>query len=352
MYASAINAGRLLAGCVAAILLAGRVLAVDGAVAGPPTDPGRHPEIPHAHDEETTQKLRDAIPAFQGIPDPALHAIMSGMRADYAWYISPAGTPGRVGVLILNHGVGEESDRAFREAVDPVARRQPTAIAFGMAMTTSEALQQAVDDLNATGVRTIVAVDPESSAHKSLYRQWGYILGLRPRAAYVAVPPVKSKAKLLLAEPMNHDPLIAGILLDHARAISTDPPKEAVIIIAHGPEDNEDNPPDLAEVQLLADWVQKKSRFASVQALNIQDDAPPPVRAANVKAFRGLVTDAQARGLQVLVVPYVINTKGLQPKLQKDLEGLSFRFQDQGISGHPNFLKWMDQAVQWALEAG
>ena len=46
-----------------------------------------------------------------------------------------------------------------------------------MAMTTSEHLQQAVDDLNARGVKTIVAVDPESSKHKSLYRQWQYILG-------------------------------------------------------------------------------------------------------------------------------------------------------------------------------
>lgn len=323
-------------------------------VNAPPAElqPGRHPMIPHDHSPEMTAKLKAAIPVFDKVPDPALHMIMNMMRADYAWYISPEGTKGKVGVLMLNHGINEASDVLFTERLAPVAAKRPTAVSFGMAMTTSEALQQAVDDLNARGVSTIVAVDPESSEHKSLYRQWQYILGDRDKAAYVAVPRVTSKARILMAEPINDDPLIAGILLDHAKALSTDRRKEAVVIIAHGPEDDVDNPPDLAEVQKLAAWVQKKGKFASVNALNIQDDAPAPVRIANVKTFRKLVTDAQAQGLEVLVVPYVINAQGLQPKLQKDLDGLEFRFQENGMSDHPNFLKWIDKRVKETLRKG
>ncbi|MBL8201404.1 MAG: hypothetical protein JNK40_10565 [Chromatiales bacterium] len=323
-------------------------------VNAPPAElqPGRHPMIPHDHSPEMTAKLKAAIPVFDKVPDPALHMIMNMMRADYAWYISPDRTKGKVGVLVLNHGINEASDVLFTERLAPIARTRPTAISFGMAMTTSEALQQAVDDLNARGVSTIVAVDPESSEHKSIYRQWQYILGQRDKAAYVAVPLVTSKARILMAEPINDDPLIAKILLDHAQALSTDRRKEAVIIIAHGPEDDVDNPPDLAEVRKLAAWVQKKGRFASVDALNIQDDAPPQVRAANVQAFRKLVTDARAQGREVLVVPYVINAQGLQPKLQKDLAGLEFRFQENGMSDHPNFLKWIDKRVKETLRKG
>ena len=188
--------------------LAAAVHAADVNAPPPVLQPGRHALIPHDHSPETTAKLKEAIPVFQTIPEPALHAIMNTMRADYAWYISPEGAKGDVGVLVLNHGVTEESDVQFRTEVDPIGRKRPAAIAFGMAMTTSEALQQAVDELNARGVKTIVAVDPESSKHKSLYRQWGYILGVSGKAAYVAVPPVKSRAKILLAEPMNDDPLI------------------------------------------------------------------------------------------------------------------------------------------------
>ena len=70
------------------------------------------------------------------------------------------------------------------------------------------------------------------------------------------------------------------------------------------------------------------------------------MRAANVQTFRKMVSDAQARGLEALVVPYVINAAGLQPKLQKDLQGLAFRFQEKGISDHPNFLAWIEQSVQ------
>jgi sirohydrochlorin ferrochelatase len=314
-----------------------------------PLEPGRHPMIPHDHSEETTAKLKANIPAMAPLPDNVLHMIMGMMRADYAWYLSPADKTGKVGVLMLNHGVSEPSDQALRKGIAPRALERPTAIAFGMAMTTSQALQQAVDDLNARGVETIVAVDPESSEHKSIYRQWQYILGLRDKAAYVDVPQVTSKARILMVPPVNDSPIVAKILLDNARELSRNEKREAVVIIAHGPEDDVDNPPDLAEVRKLAAWVKKKSRFAQVDALNIQDDAPPPVRAANVKAFRQLVIDARARGQDVIVVPYVINAVGLQPKLQKDLQGLEFRFQEKGIGEHPNFLKWIDESVESTL---
>jgi 16S rRNA U1498 N3-methylase RsmE len=343
---------RLLSAAAAAVILlatAPQLPAADVNAPPPELQPGRHPMIPHDHSPEMTEKLKTAIPVFQTIPDRALHAIMNMMRADYAWYISPPGVRSKTGVLILNHGVSEESDVQFREQLAPLAKRRPTAIAFGMAMTTSEAVQQAIDDLNAQGVDRIIAIDSGSSVHKSLYRQWHYILGLRDQAAYVAVPQVKSKARILMAEPMNDDPVIAGILLDHAKAKSKKRSNETVIIIAHGPEDDVDNPPDLAEVQKLARQVKRKGGFASVEALNIQDDAPREVRARNVETFRKLVSDARAQGRDVIVVPYVINAKGLQPKLQKDLEGLEYHFEEKGLSDHPDFLKWIEKRVKETL---
>ncbi len=329
------------------ILAVGLAQAADDASYQPDQlESGRHAMIPHDHGAEATAKLKQNIPTLAAIPDKALHMIMNMMRPDYAWYISPDGTRGRIGVLLLNHGVSETSDQEFRRQVLPIAGKQPTAIAFGMAMTTSQSLQQAVDDLNARNVGIIVAVDPESSEHKSLYRQWRYILGLQDKAAYVDVPQVKSKTPIVMAAPINGSPLIARILLDHARELSSNERKETVIVIAHGPEDNIDNEPDLTEIRKLTAWMKQKSRFASIEALNIQDDAPRQVRAANVQTFRKLVTDAKARGQEVIVVPYVINAAGLQPKLQKDLDGLAFRFQEKGISSHENFNKWITQSVK------
>ncbi|CAG0940893.1 hypothetical protein GPROT2_01137 [Gammaproteobacteria bacterium] len=334
-----------------ALVLAGLVMAGPVRAAGDvnfqpdPLEPGRHPMIPHDHGPEATAELRANIPVFATMPDNVLHMIMNSMRADYAWYISPAQVRGKVGLLVLNHGVSEPSDQTFRSRLEPLAARQPTAIAFGMAMTTSQALQQAADELNAAGVETIVAVDYGTSDYRSLRRQWQYILGLRGQAAYAKVPQVTSKAPMLMTGSVNDSPLVGQILLDHARELSRDEAKEAVVIIAHGPEDNADNERDLVELRKLAAWLKQQSRFASVEALNIQDDAPPPVRAANARAFRAKVSEARARGEDVIVVPYVINVAGVQPKLQKDLAGLDFRFQEKGISEHPNFLRWIDQAV-------
>ncbi len=314
-----------------------------------PLEPGRHPMIAHDHSEEATASLRASIPLFAVVPEHTLHMIMNSMRADYAWYISPAQVRGKVGVLLFNHGVSEPADQAFRVRVMPLAGRQPTAIAFGMAMTTSQAVQEAVADLNAAGVETIVAVDPASSRHKSLHRQWEYILGLRGQAAYMPVAQVASKARIVMAETVDDSPLVAGILLDYAREQSRDEPREAVVIIAHGPEGEADNGPDLAEVRKLAAQVKARSRFASVAALNIQDDAVPEIRAANVATLRRMVTDARAQGHDVIVVPYLINGGGIQSRLQKDLAGLEYRFQEKGIADHPGFLAWIDQVMRDAL---
>ena len=55
-------------------------------------------------------------------------------------------------------------------------------------------------------------------------------------------------------------------------ALSKDRSREAVIVIAHGPEDNADNGPDLAEVKKLAAYVQKKGRFARPSILAANND--------------------------------------------------------------------------------
>lgn len=85
-----------------ALVLAGLVMAGPVRAAGDvnfqpdPLEPGRHPMIPHDHGPEATAELRANIPVFATMPDNVLHMIMNSMRADYAWYISPAQVRGKV----------------------------------------------------------------------------------------------------------------------------------------------------------------------------------------------------------------------------------------------------------------
>jgi hypothetical protein len=196
-----------------------------------------------------------------------------------------------------------------------------------------------------------VLVPAVSSRYTSLHRQWDYIFGFGEEAAYVEVPRVKSKAKLVMGPAVDDSPAISAILFDHAKELSRNPKKEAVILVAHGPEEPEYNVPDLARLTKHAEWIRRKSVFAEVLAINVQDDAIKPIRAANVKKLRQMIAGAQAQGREVLVVPAVLASHGIQAALREDMRGLTYRFQEKGMSAHPKFSQWVLGGVSAALAA-
>lgn len=327
--------------------------AAAGAAPAPPAGgsapDGRKMIMAHSHADMTPEliaALKKAIPQYRAMTDMEIHMSMGGMGPDYQWNVSAPQLRGSVGVLVLTHGVGETGDRIFKRAIEPIGTKYPTSIGIGMAMTHSEPLQSAVDDLTKAGAKTIILVPPLVSKHNTIYRQWEYIFGWPTAAEYLSVPRVKTKLKLVMAHTFDDSPLFTQMLLDHARELSKNPAREAVMIVAHGPEDNEDNLPDLAFLNAHAVKVKAQGGFAQVQAINLQDDAFKPIRAANVRNLRKMITDAQARGYDILVVPAVIASFGLQAKLKQDLLGLKYRFQEKGVSEHPAFAKLLEQRIQ------
>ena len=337
------------------MLLASALLATAAARgAAPPAAGGSAPDgrkmiMAHSHADMTPEliaALKKAIPQYRAMTDMELHMNMGGMGPDYQWNVSAPQLRGSVGVLLLTHGVGETGDRIFKRAIEPIGAKYPTSIGIGMAMTHSEPLQSAVDDLARAGVKTIVLVPPLVSKYNTIYRQWEYIFGWPTAAEYLSVPKVKTRLRLVMARTFDDSPLFTQMLLDNARELSKNPAREAVMIVAHGPEDYEDNVPDLAFLTAHAAKIKAQGGFAEVQAINLQDDAFKPIRAANVRKLRKMITDAQTRGYDILVVPAVIASFGLQAKLKQDLLGLRYRFQERGVSEHPAFAKLLEQRIQ------
>ena len=99
--------------------------------------------------------------------------------------------------------------------------------------------------MTARGAKKIVLVPTVPTRYNSLYRQWDYTFDLGAEAAYLPIPPIETDAEVIMAEAFNDDPLMTEVLLDYANEISTNPSEEVVIIVGHGPEDIEENIPDL-----------------------------------------------------------------------------------------------------------
>lgn len=304
----------------------------------------------HEMSAEARAGLRRKVPLYRGMTDREMDLNMSGMGPDYEWYVSDRSLKGNVGVLVLSHGVGEHSDLLLRKAYEPLAKKRPTAIGYGMSMTGSAHLQAAVDDLVGHGVKKIVLLDEGTTTEfNTLTRQWQYIFGLREDSTYLPVERVKAPVKFVWAGHFNDSPIITDILYDHAKEVSRDPAHELLIIVGHGPEDVADNGPDLKVLQPHVERIKAKREFADVRIINIQDDALMPIRESNVRTLRRWIAEATKDGQRVIVVAIAAASYGVQTHIKQDLRGLQYTFAEKGLAEHPRFIEWAESVVSEAV---
>ena len=304
----------------------------------------------HEMTPEMREALRKKVALYRGFTDRELDMNMNAMGPDYEWYVSDARVKGSTGILVLSHGVGENSDRLMRDAYLPTARKTPVAIGFGMAMMSSSHLQSAVDDLRAAGVRRIILVDQGTTTkYNSLTRHWQYIFGMYPESSYMDVPKVKAPGvEFVWTGHFNDHPLVTEMLYEGARSVSTNPASEVLIIVGHGPEDAEDNVPDLKILQAHVDRLKAKKQFADVRLINLQDDAIVPVRESNVRKLRSWIQQATRSGRKVIVVPIAAASYGVQRNIKTDLRGLQYTFAENGLIENPKFMQWVDSIIKTA----
>jgi sirohydrochlorin cobaltochelatase len=303
----------------------------------------------HEMTAEQLTAMRKKVALYRALTDREAQLNMALMGPNYEWYVSDTAMRSDTGIIVLAHGVGENSDAMFVETIKPMSERWPTVVSFGMAMMMSSPLQSSVDDLTERGAKRIVLVPTAVSENNTLTRQWEYIFNMRDESSYLDVPRIQSDAKFLMTSHMEDHPLITEALLDFTNKKSTNPENEVVIIVAHGPEDVEDNIPDLEILQVHVDRIKAETDFSDVKVINLQDDAYPPIRKSNVKKLRRWITSAQREGKEVIVTVCSTASFGVQQHIKQDLRGLDYAFADQGLAEHPNYQKWIEVAVEERL---
>lgn len=302
--------------------------------------------------------------------------LLSGISA-----LAAAGLPSRgfatetSGILLLAHGThvmgGNGHDahgghtahlptppktNPWHDNIADIARalntaKIPTEVAFGMAET--PAMQDAVNRLQKRGVARIAAIPLFISSHSPIIGNFRYILGLQDkpahRTALTNIPRVTSTAKFVMCGALDADPLVSEILFDRAKAISKDPAKTNVVVIAHGPNDEEDNKLWLRDMEKHAAYLKQKG-FRTAEALTHRNDAPKEVKAAAKAAFRQRV-DVAGRDGETVVVPLLMSAGGIEKEVESDLEGLKFTF-GKPLAPHPNLQRWVEARFQMLSAVG
>lgn len=272
------------------------------------------------------------------------------------------------GVLLLAHGGSAAWNEEVARIAAQVSRSYPTEVAFGMA--TRRTMQDGIDKLAARGVKEIVAVPLFISSHSSVITSTEYLLGRRNEmpddlksfakmdhsshgaaASHVApaadgTKPVTTTLPLRMTAALGHHRVVADILVDRANSISDDPTGEVAIVVAHGPNPDEDNRKWLADMRLLVERMKIKTRFHRIDYLTIRDDAPEPVASQAKEEFRRLVRAAKVEGKTALVVPMVLSYGGIEARLAKRLDGLEYRLASQGLLPDSRLAGWVIENIR------
>ncbi len=139
--------------------------------------------------------------------------------------------------------------------------------------------------------------------------------------------------------------IVAAILADRARGLSTIPDQEVVIIAAHGPVRDDENQRWLDDMQVLASHVDGATSFAAIEWLTVRDDAPPPIRDVAAEELRALVRKHTAAGRRVLIVPLLLSYGGIEKGIRQRLDGLPYVMATQGLMPDPRLVDWVRQVV-------
>jgi sirohydrochlorin cobaltochelatase len=262
--------------------------------------------------------------------------------------------PGDFGVLLMAHGGSKEWNAEVVEAVAPLLREHPIEIAFGMAEAAS--LQEGVRKLESRGVRRIGVVRLFVSGESFLERT-EQILGLREGAATrpagalspadcATSGPSSGRPDLWRIETVSTFALsregladaegMGAVIADRAKALSEDPAREDVLILAHGPGDEAENLRWLRSLEARAESVRAALPFRRVRALTLREDWRAHRIAAETH-IRGFVREAAVDG-RAIVIPFRVS--GFGP-YREVLQGLAYAADGRGLLPHPEITRWI-----------
>ncbi|MBI4601146.1 MAG: hypothetical protein HY721_04215 [Planctomycetes bacterium] len=287
----------------------------------------------------------------------------------------PGGPPGPLpAVLLMAHGGDEAWNRAVEEAVRPLREEMLVEVAFGMA--DAAAIEGAVRRLEERGageicvLRLFVSGDsfrerteqilglrpgaPERPVHPPPgggEREEGHAHGARPHGAHAhgahgahadAFWRLEARASFRVTEGGLLDSSAVGpILRERALSLSRDPPRELVLILAHGPGDDGENARWLERMDRQAETVRRAAPFREVRVETLREDWPEARRESEAR-IRGFVERASSAGGKTIVIPYRVHGFGPYAEV---LKGLEYGADGRGFLPHPAVTDWLREQV-------
>ncbi len=290
--------------------------------------------------------------------DPAGHpALAQWMGREAQRRLAPA--PGEVGVVLLAHGSDHHWNETMVAAVESLKGRY--LLEPALCMADPPVVARAVKRLEQRGAKTIVIVrvfGMEASFRADVERMIGFDVerGGLPKAQgggghhghhgpAQPAPRLRSAVDLRTAGGLEDHPLFAQALLDRAQALSKDPAKETLFLVAHGSGDDRLNAHwESILASLAARMKANGAPFKAIRTGTWREDWPEQRKPALAK-LRAEIREAGLKGGRALVVPARTLGQGFERTF---LDGLNYEL-GEGFAPHPLFAAWFEEQVRAGL---
>ena len=289
------------------------------------------------------------------------------------------------GVLVLAHGGSEEWNEAVIEAAGPLKKNHKVEFAFGMANYVT--MRHGIEALEEKGASEIAVVQLFISSYSPIIRQNRYLLGKRDSLPDRMMPlmhhideykkmmnieedssnrnsnhrfympenlqPIPTKADISVAPPLDDHKVVAQILQKRIQTLSTDPANETILVVAHGPNAEDDNKKWIDTMESLTQKIQSVQQkdgtpYKQIFALTVRDDASDAVFNQAKAHLRTLVRQAGQNG-DVIVVPLFLSSGGREQAVAERLEGLDFKWNGQTLLPDSLITDFIQQSAEKAL---
>lgn len=263
-----------------------------------------------------------------------------------------------VGIIFHAHGSDFHWNQNMRDAVSRLARKTPVEFAFSMA--DPDDLRQAVKRLEQRGAGIIVIVrvfGMQTSFRHAIERLIGQdidapelCLTEEESAMTMKGPPAKrlrTTALVVTEGGLSDNPLFAKALYDRAKALSPNPAKATVILVAHGKGRDEANILWLKVLDSLAGQIDELSggEFRAVKYQTWQEDWEDK-RGDRINAVKQMVIDAQQDAGTAIIIPARTTGKG---PTKEFLDDMNYK-EGSGFAPHPLFPEWILQQMEKGSE--
>jgi sirohydrochlorin cobaltochelatase len=268
-------------------------------------------------------------------------------------------TAEKFGVLVMAHGGSDDWNKGVENSLNNLRSEYPVEIAFGMADAGS--IENGVRNLEAQGVEQVGVVRLFISG-ESWRQRTAQILGIENGAPvkptdhcamdhcamdHGTMPmgfwKIDSDLRFYLSEEgLSEAQEMDQVLLSRVRALSTDPTSEVVVIIAHGPADDEENARWISEISERTKLIKREMNVRDVQVFTLREDWEQKREGAE-ELIRKYVKEAGANSLTPIVVPFRVHGFGPYASV---LAGLNYNAEQKGLIPHTNVVLWIKNQVK------